>query len=85
MKQLDKSIKHWKKLAKSHNTLQAHYALGALEILEEVREIRDGYSEEAKDLWRGRAHELVMTGYQYTKDFVSVLNSVGNVIASPPR
>jgi hypothetical protein len=74
MTALNDAIRHYKKLVKKSTGNQAHYALGVLDTLEQVKEIRDGYREEEKRLWHGRAHPSVMAGYQYTKSFRSALD-----------
>ncbi|MDE2106478.1 MAG: hypothetical protein KGL39_55200 [Patescibacteria group bacterium] len=52
---LTRAIAHYKRIAKTATGNQAHYALGALDILAKVKEMRDDYREQARRAWYGRA------------------------------
>lgn len=63
MSSLDKAIKYYKRMSKDphsvkpgcHGPLSAHYALGALEVLERVAALRNAYRNEMRQAWIDRA------------------------------
>jgi hypothetical protein len=66
---LEKSINHYMEVIKNptSSNLTKHYAMGALDILERVKQLADANREEMARLWHGRAQDSIMTLYQCTK------------------
>ena len=73
---LVRSIQHYRAIVKTQTGNKAHYALGALEVLEKVKVFRDELREEMKDHWRGRAVPNVANLYYQKKEMVNSLDNL---------
>lgn len=54
MSHLDRQIAHYAAVVKEGKPLQAHYAMGALDVLRPLKAIHDEMVEDCKHLWKTR-------------------------------
>jgi hypothetical protein len=75
MYSLDKAIRHYKAIAKAGNGNQAHYALGALEVLKRVKNLRETIRAEMRSQYRERGG-IGGGVYWYNREFVRELDNL---------
>jgi hypothetical protein len=81
---IDRAIAHYKAIIKGesgrprHGTapLEEHYAMGALEVLEKVKALRDAIREEMRDLWKRRGSMGAADLYYHNKEMLNCLNNL---------
>lgn len=75
MTPLNKAIRHYKKIAKTGGN-QAHYALGALDVLLKIKGLRDIIREDMREYWKGRGNPTIANLYYQNKEMVHCLDNL---------
>ncbi len=74
---LQAALEHYSRiLKKDPSANRRHYALGAIEVLQKIKELRESIREEMRDLWMQRGEEWAIDKYHLDKEFLNCLDNI---------